>query len=61
MAHILGRPYHPQTQGKIERWHRTMKNVVKLQHYYFPWSWKLRYETSSATTTTSVITNRLTT
>jgi putative transposase len=37
MAHILGRPYHPQTQGKIERWHRTMKNVVKLQHYYFPW------------------------
>ena len=37
MAHIRGRPYHPQTQGKIERWHRTMKNVVKLQHYYFPW------------------------
>ncbi|MFP6815495.1 MAG: hypothetical protein VB949_07500, partial [Pseudomonadales bacterium] len=25
------------TQGKIERYHRTMKNVVKLQHYYFPW------------------------
>ena len=24
-------------QGKIERYHRTMKNVVKLQHYYFPW------------------------
>ena len=37
MAHTRGRPYHPQTQGKIERWHRTMKNVVKLQHYYFPW------------------------
>jgi putative transposase len=25
MAHTRGRPYHPQTQGKIERWHRTMK------------------------------------
>jgi putative transposase len=59
MAHTRGRPYHPQTQGKIERWHRTMKNVVKLQHYYYPW--KLRYATSSATTTTSAITNRLTT
>ena len=37
MAHTRGRPYHPQTQGKIERYHRTMKNVVKLQHCYFPW------------------------
>lgn len=24
------------TQGKIERFHRSMKNEVKLQHYYFP-------------------------
>ena len=37
IAHTRGRPYHPQTQGKIEPYHRTMKNVVKLQHYYFPW------------------------
>jgi len=37
MAHTRGAPYHPQTQGKIERYHRTMKNVVKLQHYYLPW------------------------
>jgi transposase InsO family protein len=37
MTHTRGAPYHPQTQGKIERWHRTMKNVVKLQHYHFPW------------------------
>ncbi len=36
MAHTRGAPYHPQTQGKIERYHRTMKNVVKLRHYYFP-------------------------
>lgn len=33
---IHGRPCHPQTQGKIERYHRTMKNVVKLQKYYNP-------------------------
>jgi putative transposase len=25
------------TQGKIERYHRSMKNVVKLEHYYTPW------------------------
>jgi len=36
MGHVQGAPYHPQTQGKIERYHRTMKNVVKLENYYFP-------------------------
>jgi transposase InsO family protein len=37
MTHTRGAPYHPQTQGKIERYHRTLKNVVKLEHYYYPW------------------------
>jgi putative transposase len=37
ITHTRRAPYHPQTQGKIERYHRTMKNVVKLEHYYFPW------------------------
>jgi len=37
MRHTRGAPYHPMTQGKIERYHRSMKNVVKLQHYYMPW------------------------
>ena len=37
MDHTRGAPYHPMTQGKIERYHRTMKNVVKLQNYYYPW------------------------
>jgi putative transposase len=37
IAHTRGRPYHPMTQGKIERYHRTMKNVVTLRHYYVPW------------------------
>ena len=36
MSHTRGKPYHPQTQGKIERYHRTMKNVVKLRNYYLP-------------------------
>jgi transposase InsO family protein len=36
MKHVRGRPCHPQTQGKIERYHRTMKNVVKLDIYYSP-------------------------
>lgn len=36
MDQIHGRPMHPQTQGKIERYHRTMKNVVKLDNYYAP-------------------------
>ena len=36
MEHTRGAPYHPQTQGKIERYHRTMKNVVQLDHYYLP-------------------------
>ena len=37
IRHTRGAPYHPMTQGKIERFHRSMKNVVKLQHYYLPW------------------------
>ena len=37
MTHTRGAPYHPMTQGKIERYHRSMKNVVKLQNYYFTW------------------------
>ncbi len=34
MTHTRGRPYHPQTQGKIERWHRSMKNQILLNNYY---------------------------
>ena len=36
MSHTRGARYHPQTQGKIERYHRSLKNVVNLQHYYLP-------------------------
>ena len=36
MRHTLGAPYHPQTQGKIERYHQTMKNVIILDNYHLP-------------------------
>jgi transposase InsO family protein/transposase-like protein len=36
MKHVHGAPYHPQTQGKIERWHQTLKNRILLENYYLP-------------------------
>jgi len=36
MDHVRGAPYHPQTQGKIERWHQTLKNRILLDNYFFP-------------------------
>src|SRR6202789_2836929 len=36
MEHVRGAPYHPQTQGKIERWHQTLKNRILLDNYYLP-------------------------
>jgi putative transposase len=36
LAHVRGAPYHPMTQGKIERWHQTLKNRILLENYYLP-------------------------
>jgi putative transposase len=36
MTHVRGAPYHPMTQGKIERWHQTLKNRILLENYYLP-------------------------
>jgi transposase InsO family protein len=50
MGHVRSAPCHPQTQGKIERWHQTLKNVRRansspdcllilltlLENYYLP-------------------------
>jgi len=36
MRHVRGAPFHPQTQGKIERWHQTLKNRILLENYYLP-------------------------
>ncbi len=37
MGHTRGKPFPPTTQGKIERYHRSMKNVITLQKYHFRW------------------------
>jgi putative transposase len=31
MEHTRSAPYHPMTQGRIECYHRSMKNIVNLQ------------------------------
>ena len=36
IRHIRTRIYHPMTQGKIERYHRSMKNLILLDLYYSP-------------------------
>jgi transposase InsO family protein len=36
MSHVRGAPFHPQTQGKIERWHQTLKNHILLENYFLP-------------------------
>jgi putative transposase len=36
IRHIRGAPFHPQTQGKIERWHQTLKNRILLENFYLP-------------------------
>ena len=34
--HIRGAPCDPQTRGKIERWHQTLRNRILLQNYSLP-------------------------
>jgi transposase InsO family protein len=36
MSHTRGQPYHPMTQGKIERYHRSLKSRILLENYYLP-------------------------
>jgi putative transposase len=42
MGHVRGAPNHPQTQGKIERWHQTLKNRILLENYYLPGDLELK-------------------
>ena len=36
ISHSRGKPYHPMTQGKIERWHLSLKSRILLDNYYLP-------------------------
>ena len=36
IKHILASPFHPQTNGKIERYHRTIKGEINLVPYEMP-------------------------
>jgi putative transposase len=42
MTHTRGKPYHPMTQGKIKRYHRSMKYQILLESYYLPGQFEYR-------------------
>ena len=56
MGHVRGAPCHPQTQGKIERWHQTMKNRILLETTICLAISKPASAGSSITTTTTATT-----
>jgi len=56
MEHTRGAPCHPQTQGKIERWHQTLKNRIQLENYFLPGDLERKSRRSSITTTIAATT-----
>ena len=56
MSHVRGASYHPQTQGKIERWHQTLKTEFCWKTTSCPVTLNVRSKASSSITITSVIT-----
>ena len=56
IRHILATPFHPQTNGKLERYHQTLKRDVNQVPYECPPTSRRPSSPSSATTTTGAIT-----
>src|SRR5258708_7164956 len=50
ITHVHGKPFYLQTQGKIERYHRSLKSLLCLENFYFPGNWSRRLTPSSTTT-----------
>jgi transposase InsO family protein len=51
MTHTRGNPYHPMTQGKIERWHQSLKTASCWRTIICPAIWSSVLKSSSLTTT----------
>lgn len=56
IRHITASPHHPQTNGKIERYHRTLKGEIDQLPHETPGELKEALEALSNTLTTGVIT-----
>ena len=56
--HILASPFHPQTNGKLERYHRTLKDDVNQVPYEVVEDLKVPSVASSSSTTIGDITRR---
>ena len=54
IAHVRGAPCHPQTQGKIERWHQRSRTAFCSRTIICPVISKPRSRASSSTTITGV-------
>lgn len=44
MSLVRGAPFRPQTQGKIERWRRTPKNLILLENHFLPGDLEVQVE-----------------
>ncbi len=56
IKHILATPFHPQTNGKLERYHQTLKRDVNQLPYELPSDLEAAIVAFAATTTTGATT-----